>query len=642
MTPRLFPIAAAGLLLGAAATAALSQAADPAPAPAAAGPQISVYRNNAAHTGYTTELMPTPVSLLWRHTTQAAKGNPSSPVSADGLVYFGSGPNVYAVSAADGTQKWKFPADAPATGNFESTATLDGGALYIGADDGQFYKIDAKTGAQVWVRKVGGSVRSSPIVSGGLVYFGSADRSCYALSADSGQTVWSVPTEGPITAAPTLQGAEVVFASSDNILYGLNAKKGDRVWTLHLPSDPSPSPPIYADGSFFVGAGSVLYSLDARGNQTGRALDLGSQIVSQPTGGAGSVFVVTQSNKVYAVTSSSKRVRWTASIGSPTNASPLLAGNLLLVPTQHGILYGFDAQTGALKWQYVVQAVGTQTQPKYEATDIASAPVWLGGVLYVLSDDGTLSAFRANAVDKVPPQILDITPAPGAVVAGVRIPYGARVFDDGSGLDPASVRFLIDNTPASLVKYDPSRNGVYIDLNKDVQGFSDRPAADGLHQASIQAKDWRGNAVTKTWAFVVDNTLNPPGTPAPAATFVNPSPNVTVPTLTPPLMPGTVATVPPGGNAPRDADGGVNGGPPPPPPLDFPPTVATTAPPVGVIPTPPTPTPPGGGNPTPVPPVGGAPAPPTPAPPAAPGGGGGAPAPPAAPGAPAPPAAPGG
>lgn len=613
MTPCLSTAAAACLLLGTVAPSALAQAA----APAAAAPPASVYRNNAAHSGYTPDPLPTPVSLLWRHTTQAAKGNPGSPVSAGGLVYFGSGPSVYAVSAADGTLKWKFPTGAVTAGNFSSTPALDGGALYIGSDDAQVYKLDAKTGAQLWAKKVGGGVRSSPVVSNGLVYFGSADRQCYALSADSGQTVWSAVTQGPITASPTVQGNQVVIASSDNIVYSFNAAKGGApVWTQHFPADPSASPPIYADGSFYVGAGSILYSLDNRGRQTGRPLDLGSPIVCPPTAGAGSVFVITQDNKVYAVSSGNKRVRWTASLGSPTNAVPLLAGGLLLVPTQHGILYGFDAQSGALKWQYVVQASGTQTQPKYQTTDIASAPLWVGGTLYVLSDDGSLSAFRADAVDKVAPQITDLTPAPGAAVAGVRIPYGARVFDYGSGLDPATVQFLIDNAPASLVKYDPGKDGVYIDLNKDVQGFSNKPAADGLHQVTIQARDWRGNAVTKTWAFTVDNSLNPPGTPPVEVNVTDLRPPAATPPPPAPLPPatGAIAVGPTTANAPRDADGGVNGGPPPPPPLDTPP-VAAAPPAPGGGGTPPPPTPPGGGGgapPPPAPPVGGGGPPPPP------------------------------
>lgn len=631
MTPRLSTAAATCLLLGTVTPAALSQAT----APAAVGPQVSVYRNNPAHTGYTTEPMPTPVSLLWRHTTQAAKGNPASPVSANGVVFFCSGPNVYAVSATDGTLKWKFPAGDSTVGNFESTPTLDAGSLYVGADDGQVFKLDAKTGAQTWVKKVGGAVRSSPIISGALVYFGSADRSCYALSLDSGQTVWSFVTQGPVTASPTLLGNQVIFASSDNILYGLNAKGGEQVWTVHLPSDPSPAGPIYGDGNMYVGAGTAVYQIGPRGANAHALHDFGVAVTAPPTFNAGMLYIVTQDRKVTALNARG-RVRWTANLDYLSNAAPLLAGDLLLVPTQHGILYGFDAQTGTLKWQYVVQAVGTETQPKYQATDIASAPIWVGKTLYVLSDDGSLSAFRANAVDKVAPQVLDLTPAPGAVVAGVRIPYGARVFDDGSGLDPSTVRFLIDNAPASLVKYDPSKNGVFIDLNKDIQGFSNQPAADGLHQASIQARDWRGNSVTKTWAFVVDNTLNPPGTPPATAHFTDPTPAVTAPNFFPPIPPGTVATVPPRGNAPRDADGGVNGGPPPPPPLDFPTVFAPPTPggggvPPGGVGAPP---PPGVGNPPPPTPPGGTPRPPAP--------GGGNPPPPTPGGNPAPPTPPGG
>lgn len=619
MTPRLFPAAAACLLLGTAAPAALSQTAAP---PPAAGPQVTVYRNNPEHTGYTAQTMPTPVSLVWQHTTEAAKNNPASPISANGVIYFGSGAHFYAVNAADGTLKWQFPADAPAPGNFASTPSLDGGALYIGADDGRVYKVDAKTGTQVWVRNFVGAIRSSPIVSDGLVYFGGTDRSCYALNTDSGQTVWSYATQGPITTSPTLLGNQVIFASTDNTLHGLNAKKGDQIWQIHLPSDPSSSPPLYADGNLYVGAGTAIYEIGPRGANAHAVRDFGIAVTAPPTFNAGMLYVVTQDRKVTALNTRG-RVRWTATLDYLSSAAPLLAGGLLLVPTNHGILYGFDAATGALKWQYVVQAAGTKTQPKYQYTNIASAPIWVGGTLYVLSDDGTLSAFRANGTDKVAPQVMDMTPAPGAVVAGVRIPYGARVFDDGSGLDPTTVKFMVDDAPASLVKYDPSKNGVFLDLNKDLQGFADRPATDGLHQARLEAKDWRGNAVTKTWAFVVDNDLDPPGTPsAPTNASNQPPPNL-APSFTPntpnagliPAFPTATA------NVPHDAFGGVNGGPPPPPPLDGPP-VGTT--PVGGGPTPPTP--PGGGAPRPPTPPGGG----TPAPPAPPGGG--VPAPPTPPG----------
>lgn len=619
MTPRLSTAVMACLLAGALTPATVSQAADAPPGNAAAGARVTVYRNDTGHSGYTDAPMPTPLSLIWRHTGAYAKGNPASPVYADGVVYFGAGPNVYAVNAADGALRWQFPASGAATANFESTPALDNGGLYIGGDDSQMYKLDAKTGAQVWVKKVGGTVRSSPVVGGGLVFFGSTDRQCYAVSADTGQSVWATPTQGAITASPTLSGGQVVFASSDNILYSLNAANGKSAWSVHLPSDPSASPPVLSEGNLYVGAGSSLFSLNGRGT-TRWQRDLQSGLVTPPTVGGGNVYVVTQDRKVHAL-SDRGRPRWTANIDYLTNAAPLLAGNVLLVPTQHGILYGFDAQSGALRWEYVVQAVGTKTQPKYQSTDVTSAPIWAAGTLYVQSDDGTVSAFRADAVDKVAPQIADMSPAPGAVVAGVRIPYGARVYDDGSGIDPASVTFLVDNSPASLVKYMPSYNGVYIDLTKDVQGFSNRPAADGLHQITLQARDWRGNVLTRNWAFTVDNSLDPPGTPPAPAAVMMPAP--------PPLLGSGVGTLPPtsapvnvvpgpGGGGPGQTDGagGVNGGPPPPPPLDLPPPGG------------------GGGNPTPPPPGGGG-GNPTPPPP---GGGGGLPPPPGVPG---PPPAPG-
>lgn len=605
MTPRLSAVVVASLVLLPFPLSAWAQGA----APEANG---AVYRNDIGHSGYTPDTLPTPMTLLWRHTTVAAPGSTASPASAGGLVYFGSGPRVYALNAADGSLAWQFPASEDATDKFASTPTLADGFLYIGCDNSQVYKLDAKTGKQVWAKKVGGAVRSSPVVDGGLVYFGCADQNGYALSTDTGQTAWSSPTQGSITASPTVFNGQALFASSDNSLYSFNATSGKREWSERLPSDPSASPPIFGGSSLYVGSGDTLYALQERGGRVRWSQRLSGELSTPPTYGGGSVYVATEDRAVYAFNDRG-RLRWSKSLDYPSNAAPLLAGSVLLIPTQHGILYALDAQTGALKWEYVVQPAGTATQPKTSYTDVDSAPVWAGKTLYVLSDDGTLSAFRSGAVDKVAPQATNLLPSPGSVIPGNRIPYGATLVDMGSGINPASVSLQVDQTPIALAKYDPSKNGVVIDLSQDTRGDVNRSLGDGAHQVTLKAQDWRGNALAKTWAFVVDNRLNPPSTPNPGGTVDLTPNNPASPETAPPLPqpPGSTnagPAIPRGANG-RDPDGGVNGGPPPPPPIDVPigPNPPTPRPPTPAPPTPPGPTPP-----PPTPPGGGAPPPPSP------------------------------
>lgn len=613
MTQRRFSFAATLPLL---LFSSVAWAQTPAP-PTAPGPTVP-FRGDSGHTGYTADPMPTPLSLVWRHTTAQARGNMSSPVAANGVIYFGSGRSVYAINAADGTQKWKFPAKAEATALFGTTPTLADGFLYFGGDDARVYKVNAATGAQVWVKKVDGPVRSSPVVDDGIVYFGSADSHLYAVRAETGAQVWAFTADGSITTAPIVSDGQVVFACTDNKIYSINAATARLSWSQRLASDPSAAPPVLANGLLFTGAGDTLYALNQRSGTIRWSTRLPSEISDTPTVNSDLLYVATENRGLYAVSTARGQLRWKATLAYPTGAPSLLAGNTLLVPSQRGIVHGFDARTGALKWQYVVQASGTATQPLYSSTDISSAPIWVDKTLYLLSDDGTLSAFQAGAADMVPPQVAQLSPAPASVVAGVRVPYSASLIDVGTGINPATVLLSVDRSPIGLAKYDPSRNAVTVDLSHDTRGDANRPLADGTHQILLQAQDWHGNAVSRTWAFTVNNLLNPKTTPP---VTVGQTGDTETPGGSDSAVPGGISITGTGngggGTAPTRTATGPGGGPPPPPPIGFPGTGTPTGPTRPAPPTGPTPPP---TNPTPAPPTG----PVTPPPP-------GSPAPPAAP-----------
>lgn len=554
---------ACALALAGAPYAPAQTASAAAAGPAAATSRVDFYRNDAAHTGYTSSPITTPLSVVWRHTTTQTKDSPASPIYAEGVVYFGAGGHVYAVNAADGTVKWQYPAGEAAATSFRTTPALAGGYLYVGGDDSQLYKLDAGTGAAAWPKpfKAGGAIRSSPVVDGGVVYFGSSDNNLYAVSADTAQAVWLGATQGPITAAPTIAAGQVVVASEDNSIYSFSTGGGRRSWSIRLSADPSAAAPVFSESTLFLGAGDTLYALNARTGSARWTQRLSAEVTAPPAVGAGNVYAVTQDARVYDFSTRGRQL-WTAQIDAPTNAAPLLAGGTLIVPTQHGVLYALDAATGKRKWEYVVQATATQTQPKYTFTDIASAPIFVDGALYVLSDDGSLTAFRADGVDAVPPQVTAVYPPPGAAAPGIHTLYAVQVFDDGTGIDPATVKLSVDGTALSGVKYDPSKNLVTLD---EAAGGAATSLKDGPHLATLTAADWRGNALTHSWGFVVDNRLNRPGaTVAVPASSSTPS-DTASPTAPPP--PGGATTARPRrGGRPAPPDSGT-ALPPPPPPL---------------------------------------------------------------------------
>src|SRR5215469_1200339 len=110
----------------------------------------------------------------------------SSPLVANGVVYFGSGDgNVYALDATSGALKWTF-----ATGNVvHASPALADVTLFIGSWDTNLYAIDAASGKEKWRFKTGEDhdmhnqegFQASPMMHDGVVYVGCRDSNFYAV-----------------------------------------------------------------------------------------------------------------------------------------------------------------------------------------------------------------------------------------------------------------------------------------------------------------------------------------------------------------------------------------------------------------------------------------------------------------------------
>ena len=478
------------LLLTACTSSAFAQTTPPPPAP------VEYYRGNIGHTGVAAEALTVPLSLLWRHTTLQALSNPASAVYGDSTVYFVSGEFVYAVHSSDGTVKWRYPSVAKPGTVYATTPALTGGALYVTDDNGQVAKLESATGHELWTKDLHCAIRSAPIVSGGIVYFGGGNGHCYALSADSGGTVWEETTDGAVTTSPTITGGLVVFTSGDNNVYSLSARTGHKAWSLPFEADPSVLPVVYDGSTLYVTAGDTIYGLDPANRAQRSKLTLPTNLAQPPTISRDSLYVVTQTNLLYSLTLAG-RARWHITLNGVATAPPLLAGNLVLVATQSGIVSGYESGSGKLVWQYVMQATATDSQPKYTSANVYAAPILAGGTLYVVSDDGSLSAFRSDASDHIGPQLTQLVPESGGFVPSEGLSYGAYLVDEGTGIDPATVILALDGAVTAKASYIPAQNAIY--------DTPTTPLKEGRHQITVKASDWRGNSTTQSWSFTVDD-----------------------------------------------------------------------------------------------------------------------------------------
>lgn len=145
------------------------------------------------------------------------------PVHADGVVYFSTGftkPELWAVrvdgqgDVSDTHVEWTVTKGIPA----KPSPLLHEGLIYVMADTGVASCFDAKDGALVWKKRIGGDYSSSPVLAGGHIYFGSHDGEVTVIKPGrEGQVVAKNQVDGQIMASPAVVGNALVLRTAKAI-----------------------------------------------------------------------------------------------------------------------------------------------------------------------------------------------------------------------------------------------------------------------------------------------------------------------------------------------------------------------------------------------------------------------------------------
>lgn len=472
------------------------------------------------------ERLTLPLSLSWKYTATYDTNNPASPAVAGDTVYFACGSRVYALDVETGAMKWKYPQDQPLSTRIRTTPAIMDDMIYFGADDGKLYALNTGTGKGTWLFDTRTSVGSTPTVADGIVYFGSADGRVYAIDTRTGAEVpsWKggFQAQDEISGAPVVAGGIVYVISLDQVLHAVGAATGKLRYSARLGGTVLRQSPVVYGDYVYAAAGSRLHCFMAR-NLTPRWTQLlTSDISVTPVIDDSGLYVVTADNTILAFDPRTGRPKWKqpTKLDYDVLASPTLYDGLLFVGTVLGGVYAVDTSTGEVKWLYQTQPSTSVDDSIARWTNVAASTVISDGMLFVLSDDGSLAAFDANMTDTTPPDVTIVEPSMGVVINGVPpIYFEAKIIDEGSGVNPASVRLLIDGEGVARRREgkqyedDP---GFYFDLRTATLTYSTpeprtaalvKPLSDGRHTVSVVASDWAGNTVTKTWSFTVDNSV---------------------------------------------------------------------------------------------------------------------------------------
>ena len=124
---------------------------------------------------------------LWRVEFRIAHSGSATPVIGDDLIYFQTGhgkPELWAIKPGgkgvvpDSDVVWKVKRNVPT----RSSVLLHDGLVYMIDDGGIASCVEAKTGEDVWRKRVGGNYSAAPLYADGRIYFFSEEGKATAIA----------------------------------------------------------------------------------------------------------------------------------------------------------------------------------------------------------------------------------------------------------------------------------------------------------------------------------------------------------------------------------------------------------------------------------------------------------------------------
>jgi outer membrane protein assembly factor BamB len=334
----------------------------------------------------------------------------AAPVVGNGTLYVvDTNGAVNAFDAATGAKRWEYQLavskDLTNT-RFGGGATYYNGVVYATSGAGDVVALDAQTGTQKWRVKPAGPLRGSPTVEFNSLYAMTQDNQIVALDIADGHTIWqdaaATGEQGVFgVAAPAAGQSTVIAGYSTGELVAYRYENGRVLWSDALARtsiSTSVSTLTDVDADPIIDNGRV-YALGQGGRMAAYELVTGQRIwelslagISTPVVAGEWVFTLTSDARLLAIARATGRVRWLTQLAEFKNqkkktdpifwTGPVLANNKLWIASSIGGVYSVDVTTG--------QAT-LFTDLK---SPVSQPPIVANKMLYILSDDGRINAFR--------------------------------------------------------------------------------------------------------------------------------------------------------------------------------------------------------------------------------------------------------
>lgn len=333
----------------------------------------------------------------------------AAPVIAGGKLYvIDADARVIAFDAKTGARSWstQMPSEGNGRSLFGGGVSVLEGRLYVATGVGDVGALDAATGAVLWKKRPGGPLRGSPTLANGHVYVMSQDNQVFALDQQSGETQWSDAGTAQATgvfgvAAPAAAQGTVIAGFSSGELTAYRYENGRDLWgdalsrtnistSVAALTDIDADPVIDRGRVFAIGQGGRMASYELVSGQ--RLWEINVAGISTPAVVDEWVFVVTDDARLLCIARTTGKIRWISQLkrwedakdkkGAVRWSGPVAAGGRLILVSTDGDLV------------YVNPADGAVAISKDMGHRMTLSPVVADNMLYILADDGRLTAYR--------------------------------------------------------------------------------------------------------------------------------------------------------------------------------------------------------------------------------------------------------
>ena len=303
--------------------------------------------------------------------------------------------DVRAYNATTGRSVWQASLDVPVITGAGGGEEL----IFIGTQKGEIIALDETNGDVLWRQQLTSEVLAPPKAAHGVVVARTADGKMRGLSITDGSVLWNYQRKVPLL---SLRGASAAVLVDDNVIAGyangklvaLSITDGQVIWekSVAVPRGRSEldrlvdidSDPVIKEGVVYAVAyhGQVA-AFDIENGQKLWARDMSSRS-GLDVAADNNVYVTDDEDYVWALQGRNALWRQTRLIRRKLTA-PVVVGDQILVGDFEGYVHWISRDDG----RFVARA-------KISKSAISSKPVVKDDIVYVLANDGELTAFRVQ------------------------------------------------------------------------------------------------------------------------------------------------------------------------------------------------------------------------------------------------------